>query len=115
MLKNSGPEDFKKAMEKVANGGNYFSEEMLTRITRKVIDDKITEIKKEQLPKLSRREQEVLELICKGYSNEKIGDCLCISSRTVERHKTNLITKTGTHNTLNLVIYAFKNRLVELT
>jgi len=114
MLKNSGPEDFKKAIEKVANGGNFFSEEMLAKLTRRVVNEKIMETKKEKLTELSKRENEVLELICRGFSNEKIGESLYISSRTVERHKTNLISKTGTRNTLNLVIYAFKNKLVEL-
>lgn len=114
MLKNSGPEDFKRAIEKVANGGNFFSEEMLAKITRKVANEKIREINKIKLPKLSNREYEVLELICRGFSNKKIGESLYISSRTVERHKTNLIIKTGTRNTLNLVIYAFKNKFVEL-
>lgn len=114
MLKNSGPEDFKNAINKVANGGNFFSEEVLAKITRRVINEKIRETKKEKFPELSKREYEVLELICRGFSNEKIGENLYISSRTVERHKTNLINKTGTRNTLNLVIYAFKNKLVEL-
>ena len=114
MLKNSGPEDFKKAIEKVANGGNFFSDEMLAKLTRRVVNEKIRETKKEKLPELSRRENEVLKLICRGFSNKKIGESLYISSRTVERHKTNLISKTGTRNTLNLVIYAFKNKLVEL-
>jgi len=54
-----------------------------------------------------------LELICKGYSNAKIGEELFISDRTVERHKTNLISKTKSRNTVNLVIYAFKNKLVD--
>ena len=114
MLKNSGPEDFKNAIEKVMNGGNFFSEEMLAKLTRRVVNEKIAKTKKEKLPDLSKREYEVLELICRGFSNEKIGENLYISSRTVERHKTNIISKTGTRNTLNLVIYAFKNKLVEL-
>ncbi|UCG27529.1 MAG: response regulator transcription factor [Bacteroidales bacterium] len=114
MLKNSTLEDFERAIRKVADSGNFFSEEMLARITRKIVEEKIREIDEEKLPKLSNRENEVLKLICKGFTNEKIAECLCISSRTVERHKTNLINKTGTKNTLNLVIYAFKNNLVEL-
>lgn len=114
MLKNSEPEDFNKAIKKVADGGNFFSEEMLAKLTKRVVNGKIRETEKENLPELSKREYEVLELICRGFSNKKIGESLYISSRTVERHKTNLIIKTGTRNTLNLVIYAFKNKFVEL-
>jgi DNA-binding NarL/FixJ family response regulator len=114
MLKNSEPEDFNRAIKKVAEGGNYFSEEMLTKLTKRVVNGKIRETEKKNLPVLSKREYEVLELICRGFSNKKIGESLYISSRTVERHKTNLIIKTETRNTLNLVIYAFKNKLIEL-
>lgn len=114
MLKNSETEDFNKAIKKVADGGNFFSEEMLAKLTKRVVNGKIRETEKENLPELSKREYEVLELICRGFSNKKIGESLYISSRTVERHKTNLIIKTGTQNTLNLVIYAFKNKFVEL-
>lgn len=114
MLKNSGSEDFKVAIEKVASGGNYFSEEMITKITKQVVDEKIQRIEKQNLPNLTKREYEVLELICNGYSNEKIGEYLNISRRTVERHKTNLISKTETQNTLNLVIYAFKHNIINL-
>lgn len=114
MLKNSEPADFKVAIEKVSRGANYFSEEMITKITQQVVQEKERKIENENLPSLTKREYEVLELICKGYSNEKIGECLNISSRTVERHKTNLISKTETHNTLNLVIYAFRHNIIKL-
>ena len=114
MLKNSEPADFKVAIEKVSRGVNYFSEEMITKITKQVVQEKERKIEKQNLPNLTKREYEVLELICKGYSNEKIGECLNISSRTVERHKTNLISKTETHNTLNLVIYAFRHNIIKL-
>jgi len=114
MLKNAESEDFKVAIEKVSRGANYFSEEMITKITKQVVQEKERKIEQQNLPNLTKREYEVLELICKGYSNEKIGECLNISSRTVERHKTNLISKTETHNTLNLVIYAFRHGIIKL-
>lgn len=113
MLKHSEPDDFRNAIEKVARGANYFSEEMITKITKQVVKEKELKTERERLPDLTKRENEVLELICKGYSNEKIGECLNISSRTVERHKTNLISKTDTHNTLNLVIYAFRHNIIK--
>jgi len=114
MLKNSKLEDFKKSIKKVCGGGNYFSEEVLAKLTRNVIVRKSKEKQKELLPELSMREKEVLELICKGHSNVKIGEILNISDRTVERHKANLLSKTNTINTVNLVIYAFRNDLAKI-
>ena len=81
--------------------------------TRNLVSDRNQ--KKQVLnPELTEREKEVLALICKGYSNDKIGEDLFISGRSVERYKTILLEKTKTINTVNLVIYAFKNKLVEL-
>jgi len=114
MLKNSDLDDFKKAINKIVNGGNYFSEEILTNLTRNIVSDQIKKKEKKNLPEFTKREIEILELICKGYSNNKIGEKLFISSKTVERHKRNITFKTETHNTVNLVIYAFKNKLVKL-
>ena len=113
MLKNSSLEEFKKAVKKVVSGDNYYSQDLLMSITKNLIVEKTQRSKQAVLPDLSKREKEVLELICKGYSNQNIGEKLFISDRTVERHKTNLYEKTSTQNSVNLVIYAFKNKLVE--
>ena len=63
---------------------------------------------------LSDREQEVLLLICKGLSNQEIADQLFISKRTVDHHRASLLTKTNTRNTASLVIYAIKNKMMEV-
>lgn len=114
MLKNSEIDDFRKAINKVMEGGNYFSEALLANFTKNSITEQIQKKEKSILPEISKREKTVLELICKGYSNERIGEELNISGRSVERYKTSLIYKTGTSNTVNLVIYAFKNKLAEI-
>ena len=111
MLKNSKIENFKKAIEKVISGGNYFSEEVLAKLTRNFVLRHAKEKIKKDLPEFSQREVEVLKLICKGLSNIRIGELLFISDRTVERHKASLLAKTNTSNTVNLVIYALKNKL----
>ena len=63
---------------------------------------------------LSERELEILLLICKGFSNQEIADELFISKRTVDKHRANILSKTNCKNTANLVVYAIKNRLVEI-
>lgn len=112
MLKSSNLDDFKKAIKRVMDGGNYFSDELLFNFTKTIISDKNKSI--EEREKISEREKDVLILICKGYSNEKIGQELHLSSRTVERYKTNLMGKTKTTNTVNLVIHSFRNKLIDL-
>lgn len=64
---------------------------------------------------LSKREMEVLELLCKDLSNSEISEKLFISTKTVEWHKCNLIKKTGVKNVTGLVVWSFQNKVVELS
>lgn len=61
---------------------------------------------------LTKRETEILGLICKGLTNQEIGDELFISSRTVETHRANLIEKTGSANAIELVVFALRNGII---
>jgi len=67
-----------------------------------------------QLPviELTPREAEILALICKGYSTNKIAEQLFISDRTVEGHRKNLMEKTNTPNAVCLALYAVKHGLL---
>lgn len=115
MLKNSRKKEFIEAIEAVhQNDDYYYSNELLLNYSKNIITKQVDEVEKTKLPKLSKREMEILELICKGHSNDEIAESLFISKRTVENHKANLIQKTETGNTVNLVIYAFKNKIIEL-
>ncbi|SHG71545.1 response regulator transcription factor [Winogradskyella jejuensis] len=60
------------------------------------------------------RELQVLELICRQLKTKDIGERLGISARTVETHRSNLLLKTESNNIAGLVIYALKNKLVDL-
>ncbi len=63
---------------------------------------------------LSKREREILEKICEGLSNHEIADHLFISKRTVDKHRANLLSKTGSKNTASLILYSVKNKLIEV-
>ena len=112
MLKRANIEDFEHAIKKVSEGGNYFSEEILKVITRNLYESKTKKNKKTKLPILTLREQEILDLICKGMNNDQIAEAVFLSPKTIEKYKSSLFQKTKTFNTVNLVIYAFKNQLV---
>jgi DNA-binding NarL/FixJ family response regulator len=112
MLKNSELDEFEKAIMKVHNGGNYFSDEIVSLLSDKL--NRFRKRKKEQatLPVFTEREKEIIDLICKGYGNKEIAEKTFLSPKTIEKHKSNLFQKTNTFNTVNLVIYAFKNQIV---
>jgi DNA-binding NarL/FixJ family response regulator len=63
---------------------------------------------------LTKREMEILGLICKELTTPEIAEKLFISNRTVEGHRKNLLEKTGAKNTAGLVVFALKNELVEI-
>ena len=111
LLKNINKDTLDKAIQTVNNGGNYYSEELFEFFTR--------QLKKEKEPVVSevtytRREKEILQLLCEGLSNKEIADALFVSERTVLGHKTNLLIKTNCKNSLSLMAYAIKNKLVVL-
>lgn len=114
MHKNIEPGEIDLAIQHILAGHNYFSDEILETLTKNLLNKTIKTRSEITIPQFSERELDVLKLICKGYTNQRIGSELGISDRTVERYKTQLIEKTETSNTLNLVIFAFKNKLVDI-
>jgi len=111
LLKNSDVTEVRMALETVVEGGNYFSHELLMNLV-----NSLKNAPEELTPDspLSDREKEIILLICKGLSTQEIADDLCLSKRTVDSHRANILAKTGCRNTASLVIYAIRQKLVEL-
>jgi len=110
ILKDSDITDVHDAIIAVYKGGNYFSQELLYHVINR-IKNREQEVKSSSL---SKREKEILLKICEGLSNHEIADSLFISKRTVDKHRANLLAKTGSKNTASLILYAIKNRLIEI-
>jgi len=110
LLKNSGVEDLTAALQAIINGGTYFSQELLVSI----LDKKKQKQFQSEVVNLTQRELEVLKLICEGFCNTDIAEKLFISHRTVDRHRSNLLSKTGCPNSTSLVMYAVKNKIIEV-
>jgi DNA-binding NarL/FixJ family response regulator len=110
LLKNSKLDDVKKAITEVAAGNNYFSPEILSGIIQNIN-------KKQNGPKnseLTEREIEVLFNICKGMSNHEIAETLNVSKRTIDKHRENILLKTHSSNTAQMVVYAIRNNIFEI-
>jgi len=107
VLKNIGKQELVKALEKIAAGGIYFSEEVLQEMTR------ASEMKKENAEAhLTAREIEIIQLIEKELSNKQIAEKLFLSERTVETHRKNIFRKTYTSSVIGLVKYAYEHKLI---
>ena len=113
ILKNSEIKEVVTAIETVVDGGSYFSQELLFTLVSN-LKSTPTGVTDENSEELSQRESEILLHICRGESNSEIADALFISKRTVDKHRSNILAKTGCKNTANLVVYAIKNNLVEI-
>lgn len=111
VLKNSDIREVNTALDVVYDGGSYFSSELLQNLVNSL---KSSSRSKESHSELSEREMEILILICQGMSNQEIGEQLFISKRTVDKHRANILEKSESKNTAQLVVYAIKNKLVEL-
>jgi len=112
ILKSCGINELENAIQNVMKGENYFSNELL----RKIINNygRSSEIKPAKYDKLTNRETEVLQLICEGLNTEEIATKLAISPLTIKSHKSNLLVKTICKNTPALILFAIKNKIVDV-
>ncbi len=110
LLKNSKFDDVQNAILEVCEGRNYFSPEILASI----VSNLNRKTKQPGNEELTKREIEIVLNICQGLSNQEIADQLYISKRTVDKHRENILLKTQSKNTAELVVYAIKNGYFEV-
>ncbi|HBE80038.1 MAG TPA: DNA-binding response regulator [Firmicutes bacterium] len=114
LLKNSVSEELLMAIRAVYRGEIFLS----SAISRFILDDFLQYHGKTDSPEafdsLSPREVEVLQLIAEGHTNSVIAQMLFISTKTVDKHRANLITKLNVRDTAGLIRLAIKNKLVLL-
>jgi len=113
ILKTSGINELEKAIHEVMKGESYFSNELLRKIISG-FDQRSNNSQTIKKDMLSGREIEVLQQICLGLSTDEIARKLYISPKTVKTHKSNLLGKTISKNTPALILFAIKNKIVEI-
>lgn len=108
VLKNISRNELVTAIKKVADGGVYFSDEVLSEIL------KDAEAPKDHVEdyNLTPREIEIIKLIEKEYCSREIAESLSISQSTVETHRKNILRKTRTNSLVGLVKFAYQHHLI---
>jgi DNA-binding NarL/FixJ family response regulator len=106
ILKNSSKEELLKAIHAVCEGCIFFSGEVGEALHQYQRSSQV------ELPVLSRREKEILELIAEGYTNPQIAEKLFISQFTVDSHRKNLLAKLNVKNTASLIRLAVERKLI---
>lgn len=112
VLKDAGHRELMLAMKSVAEGGCYLS----PAVSAKVVDGFLSEKKRTspvvQSALLTSRERQVLKLIAEGYKSKGIADVLCISEKTVAKHRANIMAKLDLHSASALTAFAIEQGLV---
>jgi two-component system response regulator NreC len=111
IVKDCDPHEVHEAITSVYNRSSYINARTLKAIQnnrgRKPLPKKVS-------LDLTKREEEVLQLICQQYTAEEIAEKLFISVKTVNNHRNNLLFKTGSRNMTGLVLYAVKNNIISV-
>ncbi|WP_298319576.1 response regulator transcription factor [uncultured Aquimarina sp.] len=108
LLKNSSKSELIEAIKAVHNGETYLPK----IIKNKLLNESIGIRSSSFIPKLTRREKEVLQLISREHTSEEISKKLFVTIKTVEAHRSNLIQKLGVRNTAGLIRVAFEKGLL---
>jgi DNA-binding NarL/FixJ family response regulator len=113
VLKTAGKKEFERAINTIISGESYFSPEMLRKMLLNTQNNGTKEMNFKKTV-FSDREMEVLSHLCDGLSVSEIADKIFLSVKTIEAHRSSLLRKTNTRNTINLVLFAIKNKMVEI-
>jgi DNA-binding NarL/FixJ family response regulator len=111
LLKNVTKQILDKAIQTVAAGNNYFSDELMNFFAKRLTSETKHDNRK---PDFTPREFEILQLICEGFNNKHISEKLHISERTVIGHKSNLLLKTDCKSTAEMIAHTIKNQWIKI-
>ena len=114
VLKDSDEDNLIAAIITVHNGGYYLDSPIADQVLSGYFGGKTKRELQEQADPLSEREKEVLRLLAEGHSNQEVADILCISRKTVENHRANIVRKTGVQGQVGLTRYAARIGLIDL-
>ncbi|MGD8291920.1 MAG: response regulator transcription factor [Desulfobacterales bacterium] len=112
VLKDATHDELVMAIHNVMSGKSYLSPGVSEKVIEGYLEGKEGSSSISSWQKLSQREREVLKLIAEGFKNKEIAEDLCISLKTVEKHRANLMKKLDLHNAAGLTVYAVERGLV---
>lgn len=114
LLKNSDPEEVHRAIVSAVNHEFYYNNIIAKALHEKVKAGGVEKPIFNEKSTLTKREVEILQLICQELTMREIGDRLFLSEQTVHTHRKNLMKKTKVKNAVGLVKYAIQHRIVTI-
>lgn len=116
LIKQAAANELIKAIHETYKGNAYFSPAIAKRLLDRYRESFLTGGKaptRQTIPRLTSREREVLQLVAEGRSNKQMGSDLCISIKTIEKHRQQVMNKLGIHEVAGLTRYALSQGLTE--
>lgn len=114
ILKEATHSELSVAIHSILNGKTYLSPDISERVINGYLNPGNTTNLTSAWDTLTFREREILKLVAEGHANKHIADYLCLSVKTVEKHRSNLMKKLDLHNASTLTAYAIEKGLVTI-
>ncbi len=112
ILKDATHNELIMAIKSVIDDRQYLSPGVSEKVIQGYLEGKKTLKTESSWDTLSLREKEVLKMIAEGYKNKKIAEFLCVSLKTVENHRANLMKKLDLHNAAALTVFAMERGMI---
>ena len=112
ILKDASSTELIMAIKSVLRGDRFLSPSVSHMVIEGYLEGRTTFETSSPWATLTKREREILKLIAEGHKNKEIADYLCISVKTVEKHRANLMRKLDLHSAAALTAYAMERGLV---
>jgi DNA-binding NarL/FixJ family response regulator len=116
VVKESAAERLTQGLEAVSRGEYYLDSSLSHKVVKKLMEfpEKEAKITDSSYEALTRREQQIMRLLAEGISTKEIAERLFISPKTVENHRTNIMSKLELHSAMELIRYATRLGLIDV-
>jgi DNA-binding NarL/FixJ family response regulator len=114
LIKDCDPDEVHEAIVSVCTKGSYINARTLKAIQHNIGRKTKARSIRNPIEQLTKREEEILRMICEQFTSEEIADKLSLSPKTVNGHRNSLLEKTGAKNVAGLVLFAVKNGIAEV-
>jgi two-component system response regulator NreC len=112
LLKDDTYQDLLTGIRSIVAGGTYLSPKICGKVVNGYLGQASSRRAGVPWDTLTDREREVVKLVAEGYKNREIAELLCVSLKTVEKHRANVMRKLDLHSAAGLTAYAFENGLL---
>jgi DNA-binding NarL/FixJ family response regulator len=113
VLKDDSHSELLVAMRSVLTGDIFLSPSICGSVVRGYLQGGAKPSARSPFDRLTHREREVIKLVAEGYRNREIAEVMCLSTKTVEKHRANLMKKLSLHNATALTAFAFEHGLIQ--